>query len=110
MKSLKFLVSGREAVPYEVIAKRSGNNFKMTCTCMAGAKGTHCKHRINLLLGDVTSLWSENAKDVEKLAEMVEGTDVQAALADMMAAERAVESAKKHLDGTKKALARKLLD
>jgi hypothetical protein len=110
MKPLKFEVQGRAEFPYEVVARRKGDNLTMTCDCSAADYGRHCKHRLNLLTGDVTNLVSGNEKDVEKLAEMVKGTDVELALADYFAAEQAFEQAKKHLNGTKFAIARKLAD
>lgn len=107
---LTFRIEGSEPVPYQVIARRTGENLTMTCDCMAGSMGRHCKHRVNLLVGDLTNLVSNNPKDVEKLAEMVKGTDVERALARMLTAELEMEVAKKALAATKKALARTLSD
>lgn len=110
MKPLKFMISGSSTFPYEVVARRKGDNLTMTCECTAAEFGRHCKHRLNLLVGDLTNLESGNEKDVEKLAEMVKGTDVEKALAEYFAAEDAAARAKKHLNDTKHAIARKLAD
>jgi len=110
MQPLRFEIKGREPIPYEVVASRSGNNLTMTCTCQAATFNKHCKHRLNLLTGVVSDLVSGNETDVEKLAIMVQGTDVEAALSEYFAAEQAAEAAQKHLKGVKHAIARKLAD
>lgn len=107
---LKFDVQGSEPVPYEIVATKRGSNMTMTCDCMGAAMGRHCKHRVNLLCGDITHLVSNNAQDVEKLKEMVKGTDVEHALEAVLEAETAQRDAKRHHDGTKRALARALQD
>jgi uncharacterized Zn finger protein len=53
MDKASFLVQGSAAEPYKVIFKlRDDKNLSAYCTCQAGQKGTHCKHRINILRGE----------------------------------------------------------
>lgn len=75
-KLLKFLVKGSAKEPYRVTFWREENNFRSACTCPAGKKGSYCKHRFQLLDGDVTNLVSENLDDLVLLSTMIEGTDV----------------------------------
>lgn len=73
---LTFLVQGSASIPYEVAFWRNGQNLTTSCTCEAGKKGMHCKHRFALMEADVTSLVSNNVGDISLLQEMIMNTDV----------------------------------
>jgi len=74
---LEFLVQGGSLQPYTVAFWRDGDNLTSSCTCMAGIRGTYCKHRIALLEGDYSAVVSDNKDDFSKLQEMVKGSDVE---------------------------------
>ena len=93
---------------YQIEAIREGANFAMTCTCEAGANGMVCKHRSALLAGEVTALVSPNTMDVERLRDLVRGTDVESRLTEVGVLERELESVKKRLSAATKALAREM--
>ena len=103
---LRFLVQGSEPQPYVVEFCRIDNHLKATCTCKAGSVGQYCKHRFNLLSGEVTGLVSENSDDVNKLPAMLAGSDLEEAMNVVAAAEAEVEEAKKRLQARRHRLAR----
>lgn len=77
---VEFLVQGSTADPYRVSFWRVGDNVKSSCTCQAGKNGLACKHRLNLLDGDVTNLVSSGPDSFQKLQRLLEGSDVGVAL------------------------------
>lgn len=77
---IEFLVQGSASEPYRVSFWRVGDNVKSSCTCQAGKNGLACKHRLNLLDGDVTNLVSSSSDSFRRLQRMLEGSDVGAAL------------------------------
>ena len=98
---LYFKVAGSEGDIYEIAGERHGARLRITCTCEAGQNGMHCRHRIALLDGDVTALRSGNKGDVEKLTEMLPGSDLETALAELAVAEAAVVAATTHVKGAR---------
>lgn len=91
---------------YLVEASKVGENLRLTCTCEAGDHGMHCKHRINLLLGDLTDLVDGREQDVIALRDLAVGTEVAKRLAEVIAIEREMNDARRRLSASKKALAR----
>ena len=79
-QSLEFRVQGSAVEPYTVRFWREGANLRSTCSCQAGARGLACKHRLNLLEGDVTQVVSGITSDVQRLRELCAGSDVESAL------------------------------
>lgn len=108
---LTFHVSGSKGDAYVVKAGlQEPNNLWMRCTCQAGQKGMYCKHRFALLDGDITNLASDNSDDVVTLGTWLQGSDVQAAMAEVERRQADADEAKKLLSAAKKALARALRD
>lgn len=107
--SLVFKVRGSKGDEYTVQAGTHGmGDIWMTCDCQAGQKGMYCKHRINLLDGDITALISDNAVDLMKLRDMLPGSDVEKYLADVAEKAVALDEAQRRLSAAKKALSRAL--
>lgn len=73
---IEFSVQGSEEVPYQVAFWREDTNLKSSCTCRAGKSRYACKHRFAMLEADVTDLVSGNYDDIDKLQELIQGTDV----------------------------------
>jgi len=105
-----FLVQGSEQEPYRVTFSRKGNNLTARCSCRAGQVGQYCKHRFSIMQGIADNVVSNNSEMVERIPQMVAGTDVHAAVSALADAETAVELAKKELSRRKKALARTMMD
>jgi hypothetical protein len=111
MDKVSFLVQGSAAEPYEVIFKlRDDKNLSAYYTCQAGSKGTHCKHRINILRGETRGIVEGDLNDVKKVLSWLPGTDVEAAIKEIENAEDALVLAKSNLARAKKKLGQALLD
>lgn len=105
METLRFKVHGSAGDIYDVEFMRDGLHLRATCTCAAGAKGQYCKHRLDLLNGDVTAV-DGTSPDAARLGFALAGSDVETAIREIAAAERAVEAAKAEVSNRKRALAR----
>ena len=105
MDELRFLVQGSAEVPYRVTFQKNANNLSAYCTCPAGENGQYCKHRFNILGGITEGIVSGNEQDVKVVESWLPGTDVEAALNEVMAAEEQFNKAKQRLSSSKKRLA-----
>lgn len=110
MEKKVFLVQGSAKEPYKVTFQKDGNNLSAYCTCPAGDNGQYCKHRFNILGGITDGVVSANEPDVEVVTSWLTGTDVEAALNDVMNAEELFEIAKLKLSTAKKQLAKAFRD
>ncbi len=106
MEELVFLVKGSSADPYEVTFIKDGASLTAICTCPAGTYGNFCKHRISILDGNAQAITSDNADQAATVVGWLSGTDVEAALSEMRAAERIADPDKKALNDAKRKLAR----
>jgi len=105
METIRFLVQGSAEAPYEVTFRKTGNNLSAYCTCAAGENGQYCKHRFRILEGSTEAIVSGNTEQVPTVVAWLPGTDVAAAMAAVVAAEREFERAKKVVTSAKKDLA-----
>jgi uncharacterized Zn finger protein len=106
VEELIFSVKGSSPEPYEVTFIKDGSSLTALCTCPAGQFGSYCKHRIAILDGKSDSISSGNADQALTVTEWLVGTDVEAALSELRAAEKTTECAKEDLAALKKKLAR----
>lgn len=106
VEQLVFLVKGSSADPYELTFIKDGTSLTALCTCPAGQFGSPCKHRIAILDGQFAAISSGNADQAPKIKDWLAGTDVEAALAELRAAEQSAECSKDELAALKKKLAR----
>ena len=95
---------------YRIVFHRSGKNLTCSCTCKAGAMGTHCKHRVGILMGDAGIVSGGDVDMVSEVPKLVAGTDVEAALSAFIDADRRKTAADRDLSAAKKALARAMAD
>jgi uncharacterized Zn finger protein len=95
---------------YQIDLSRSGQNLTCTCTCPAGSRGTHCKHRVAILCGDSSAIGGGDIDQFDQVARMVEGTDVENSLRNLFILETEKERIAKQIKDAKKALARTLDD
>lgn len=104
--ALEVRIKGSSGTPYIATFSRDGDALKTTCSCPAGEKRIHCKHRLSLLAGDLSAVQGDFPPSIaEQISAMAAGTQVQLALRRLAAAE--VE-AKAALENVKRA--KKLLD
>lgn len=105
METVRFLVQGSAAEPYEVTFRKAGSNLSAFCTCPAGENGQYCKHRFRILEGSSEAIVSENSEEVPIVGGWLPGTDVAAAMQAVVAAEQELEHAKRVVSSAKKDLA-----
>lgn len=105
METIEFLVQGSAPEPYQVKFARSGSNVTAFCSCPAGEMGTYCKHRFAILGGVADAVVSENFGQVSMIASWLPGSNLAERLAEIDAATREVERAKKAEAQAKKKLA-----
>ncbi len=106
MDQLVFLVKGSSAEPYEVTFIKDGESLTAICTCPAGTYGNFCKHRISILDGNAKAITSDNVDQAATVVDWLVGTDVEAALSELRAAEKIADPDKKALNDAKRKLAR----
>lgn len=106
MEQLDFQVKGSSKDPYELTFIKDGDSLTAICTCPAGTYGNFCKHRIAILEGDAKGVVSSNADKVGTVVGWLAGTDVEAALKALRAAEKAKDPDKTALNEAKRKLAR----
>ena len=106
MEELIFLVKGSSSDTYEITFIKDGDSLTALCTCPAGTFGNLCKHRVAILDGDARSISSDNAHLAPKVLEWLAGTDVEAALTVLRAAEQSKDRTKDEIKVLKKKVAR----
>ncbi|MFM2005749.1 MAG: hypothetical protein RLZZ09_1404 [Pseudomonadota bacterium] len=104
MNRLVFHVQGSAAQPYRVTFEKTGNNLNGYCTCPAGDKGQHCKHRTNILYGVIDGIINPDFDDLCQLGDWIPGTDVEHALKELQTADQAFKEAEARLKVAKKNL------
>ena len=77
MQSIQFMVKGSSPEPYETVFYFDSHNMHATCTCAAGKNGQYCKHRLQILSGDTSSIVSGNLKDVTTILSSFKGTPLE---------------------------------
>ena len=105
MGKLNFKVQGSASEPYEVTFEKQGNELMAFCTCPAGENGQHCKHRINILEGDPSSITSGNESKVAEVVRWLKGTRLEKILIELNSKEKQAEALKKEIMVLKKKLA-----
>jgi len=106
MEELVFLVKGSSSDAYEITFIKDGSSLTALCTCPAGTFGNLCKHRLAILDGDTKAVTSDNIDQVPKVIDWLIGTDVEAALAELRAAEKSKEHTKDEIMALKKKVAK----
>lgn len=105
-----FLVQGSAAEPYKVTFIKKNDNLSSRCTCPAGEKGIYCKHRFNIMYGIADAVVSPNKDDVILIKSWLSGTEVEAALNEVLEKEKLLDMASQALSLAKKKLAKAMRD
>lgn len=106
VEECEFLVEGSAPDPYRVTFHREDGQLTASCTCPAGERQMHCKHRIRILRGSAEGIVSGNGADVSRVVGWLKGSKLQEALGEFLQSEAAVEEANRRLAGAKHKLAR----
>src|ERR1039458_3688857 len=104
-RTFSFYIQGSQPEPYRVDFAVVGIQVVATCTCPAGTFGALCKHRIALLLGDVTTAVDPEAEDLALMSRLINETPVAGRLCDLIRAEKGLAAAQAQLKLAKKSLA-----
>ena len=108
VERLQFVVEGSQGDEYRVIFNRIGDKLNAYCNCQAGLNGQYCKHRLDLMDGEIGNLLSLNNEDVERLRDLMAGTKLEVAYRQFIAANQLCEAAKQRLAAARKELAREM--
>ncbi len=106
MEEMVFLVKGSLPEPYKVTFTKSYKKINAFCTCPAGKNGLYCKHRFSIMAGDHKAVVSANKEKVKVVESWLPGSDLEAALMELVEAEHAHDKSKKRLTAAKKSVAR----
>jgi uncharacterized Zn finger protein len=106
----EFLVQGSSSDPYKITIQLEGINLTALCDCPAGKNGMYCKHRFNILRGSKKNIVSGNENEVTEAASWLSGTDVEAAMNELMEIEVKAEEIKLELKAAKKLVASAMRD
>lgn len=102
-------VRGSSPDPYVVTFERLPAGIFAKCTCSAGLNGQACKHRISLLMGDVSSAVAPDVGALALVLSELPDTPLGTALEEVKQAEKALELAKVRATKAKKNLGRTML-
>lgn len=106
MEELTIRVKGSSPDPYELTFIKDGASLTALCTCPAGSFGNSCKHRIAIFEGDAGAVVDGDEKKVTTVIEWLVGTDVEAALLEVLETNAAPDATKGTLAAAKKKLAK----
>jgi len=110
-QEIKFEVQGSSPTPYVVtFVRRSIRNLSAYCTCPAGDKGQYCKHRFNILDGEIDAIVSNNLQDIKLVQSWLPGSDIEEAIKNLRDLELAAANIKKQLTAAKKYVAKVMRD
>lgn len=107
--SHEFLIQGSEPAPYKVVVEKDGSILKASCTCRAGIFGQLCKHRLLLLNGSTDGIVSPNAADACEVASWLAGSNVAAAISDLLTLEAEKQALETRIKRAKKVVAMALM-
>jgi hypothetical protein len=104
---LNIEVEGSAGDRYQIELHRKGDELKTSCSCQAGRKNVHCKHRLALLAGDFSRVRDAPPVNLDQaVTAMLQGTPLQATLKALASAEQEASRAKNELNRVKKSLDR----
>ena len=107
-ENLSFTVRGSSPDPYTVTVRRADNGrITASCTCPAGVYNQLCKHRIRILNGSNENI-THGTKHLDTVCLWIRGSELEAAVAEIVASEQAIADTQAHLK-KQKALVNRLI-
>ena len=106
MKNLTISVVSDSGNFYNVTFKKADDVFTSSCNCTAGEHGQICKHRLNILNGDLSGTRDIKRDDILAMLTWFKETRAEEALKQLNSAQNELEQAKKRLASAKKQLSR----
>ena len=95
MTKIQFLIQGSSNEPYELDFQFVNSKITAVCTCNAGAFGTVCKHKLNIINGSTDSIIGNNQCEVDTVLSWISISNLSPLLESLRAAEDQLEKAKK---------------
>lgn len=100
-------IEGSGGSIYRIKLYQTDIGLKTSCTCPAGQKKIHCKHRSAVFAGDFSQIRGEHPENLRHtIASMLQGTQIQATLNKLAIAEQDALRATNELKRVKKSLDR----
>lgn len=93
---------------YHLEAYRTATGVRFSCSCPAGKKGTHCKHRLSVLMKDTRACVDVDAETIASFQDLIKGSELLARVNEMNEAEQAVFAAQRNLKLAKEAVGKAL--
>lgn len=109
MPNYSFYIQGSSSDPYEVTVKYSDKKFNIFCDCPAGELGQNCKHKLQIINGELSKPSKVVSGDLDKLAlipEIVKKFPIMDALVELKDLEEEAENLKKQISAQKKKISR----
>lgn len=103
---ITFLVKGSKPEPYTVTFKFDDESFIALCSCPAGEEGMHCKHRLNILSGDSSSIDNCSKEELSLVMESYSKSSLKILVDSLVLNEKEVERLKKESIAIKKKIAK----
>ena len=105
--TIEVRIEGSTGTPYVATFSREGDSLRTACSCPAGEKRIHCKHRLALFSGNLSAVRGIMRSGLaEQLSAMVRGTQVEVALQELEVAEVEAKTAAERVKRAKKILDR----
>lgn len=77
MDKLIFYVQGSSREPYKVTFWKENSKLRCGCNCTASINGSNCKHKVNLVVGDVTNIVEkEDSSSISDLENLLQGEEI----------------------------------
>lgn len=89
---------------YAVEFSLESGKLRVHCGCPAGVLGKWCKHKMQLISGDVSSVLGFGAADMDEVLGWIRDSEFPRLLDKMKLAEDEMQAAKTKMDNVKKAL------
>jgi hypothetical protein len=105
---LYFVKSESTAETYQLEASSKDGRVSFLCTCLGAQNGAACKHRLNLIHGDITNLVVDGSSEVPALKAMLAGTSLERSIDILSELEKEAEVLKRRITSQKKIIARQM--
>ena len=89
MKIVVLLKSCSQPEPYEISVVAEAGALSIHCTCAAGKWGKYCKHKVAIVLGDASALYSDGeAESFAKTQKLIVESTLPILFAEIADAEK----------------------
>lgn len=92
MQTFTFTIQGSSPEPYEVIFYLIDGKLSGSCTCAAGQQSKYCKHRLELLQGNVKAAINLNESDHATVMTWYSTSDVRAKVNELDSIKKEIEA------------------